>query len=749
MEGSDDHIYYEDEDNKLIQEQFEDLLRSCKKCQDEESQKLITKAFVLAKIAHKDQRRKTGKSIPFITHPIAVAKIVGSEIGFGTTAVVSALLHDVIEDTDYTKEDIQAIFGEIVASIVEGLTKITNVYDAEHNEQAGTFRKMLYTIPQDIRVIFIKVADRLHNMRTMDGMPEDRQIIKAGENLYVYVPLAYQLGLFDIKKELEDLSFKYRHPEEYARIDKLVKDNLETLLNRFNQFIPKIEDALLREQYNFVIKPIYKSYYTTWEKMNKRNISFNEVHNYLSTRIVFQPFDDFTERRQCMNIFAVITELFNVRKGSLQDWVKNPKSNGFEAIVFDVMGQHGGWSEIQVMSKRMAEIADKGYSELETSEESQRDKWIKRISEQLKDKDVSDSDEIEDIENFELGLSKIYIFTPKGKIIALPKGSTIIDFAFSIHTELGLHCIGAKVNNKLESVSYILNSTDQVEILDSINRKPDIKWLDFVVSQKAKTCLKSYFNKERKQLIEEGKHKLEEKLKDLSQYSLDDYLKRLVDGLQCKNEEDLFYKIACGIITDKELDNILKLKTLGILEFWVTKIFPKFGKSSSFQINEPVKFNAKEPYIIDETSAYSVAQCCKPIPGDDAIVYLNGENDLIVHKRNCSIAVKLNANFEKSTTRVIWRPHKSNSFLTNIHIKGIDRPKMILDITHVISEQLNVNMQGFNISANDGIFEGVINSYVFHVDDLNILISNLKKINGVEEVYRITSTYVPELEKSS
>jgi len=726
--------------DRIVKDAFIDLLNSCPRCVDEESRRKITRAFIFAKISHKGQYRKVGGNIPYITHPIAVAKIVGHEIGFGTTSVIAALLHDVVEDCNVALEEIEELFGEKVAIIVDGLTKIkkNSKENTRVSEQAETFRKMLCTIPQDMRVICIKIADRLHNMRTMDGMPDIKQLNKASENLFIYVPLASQLGLIEIRKELEDLSFKYSFQNEYNKLKEIIEKSSDKRNKIYESFAPPLVELLKKDYPDVKILPVTKSLYSTWERMEKKNMSFEEVHNYFVMRIIFSPNSETSERRQCFTIFSELTDKYNVRSGSIQDWIKIPKSNGFEALVCDVMGPHNEWIEVQVMTKRMSEVADKGFSDFGTNEDSQREKWIRSMAEEFTKIDIND---IEDFEKFDVGKSLIYVFTPKGNIVKLPKESTVLDFAFYIHTDLGFRCIGGKVNKKPVSLYHLLNSTDQVEIIDSPHQTPDPKWLDYVITNKAKNSIKSYFSKERKIKADKGKEIFEKLVEDNKFQITPEMMTKLLAELQCKSEDDLFFKISTHESLQQAVVSLLK-PNLGNFFEWVVRILPFFKKNeldkSTFK--PEVDFNPNVPIVIDDTFDYQFAECCTPVRGEIALAYYSPDCNLIIHSQSCPVAVKLNANYSHLTTKVHWRPVKNFATLTTVKITGNDRVRLLLDVTRVISEQLNVNMRSVNIQSDDGLFEGYLDLYIYDYSHLNELISNLKKIKGIHEVERITKS---------
>ncbi|MFN8254969.1 MAG: RelA/SpoT family protein [Bacteroidales bacterium] len=734
-------IYNELHGEEEIKNSFMELLSFCPRCNTLKNKKLLISAYNFAYDAHLGMKRKTGE--PFIAHPLEVCKIVVKEIKLGVTSAVCALLHDVVEDNeDISLEMIAEKFGEKVASIIDGLTKITNVYDDEQNVQAATFRKMLMSIPKDIRVILIKLADRLHNMRTLDGMSENRQIVKAGETLYVYAPLARRLGLNKIGRELEDLSFKFHLPENYNKLMQMIENTREKRDKILDEFKTKMATVLEKEKISYEIIGVRKSLYATWTKMNDKQLSFDEIHNFQTIRLIFKPKGRITERRQCYNIYSLVTDVFMPRKGSLQDLVKNPKANGFEALIVDIMISDGNWREVQILSNRMAEIAERGYSSEKQvgryKEPSERDKWIESIGDQLLNPKKSDLDFLD---NFKLNLyiSEIYVFTPAGKIVKLPRGATVLDFAFQIHTELGFHCIGAKVNKKLVNIGYVLNSADQVEVLDSKSAKPEINWLDIVVSARAKDSLRAYFKKEQKDNVHEGEKRLKEIQASIDMETDEVTINKLVAYFQCKDKLAFYDRVGRNLITRSELIKGFKsVSSPGLFE-GILPSFLRQKNSENIIIPKPY-FSHKSPFIAEEfvdLPEYSLADCCHPIPGDKSIAYKDESENIIIHQISCKNAIRLNAEHGKSVAKVSWKQHKLNQYLATLFLKGMDRKKTVHDLTYVISDQMNVNIKSINISGNNGIYEGTIVVYVSNLDVLNALIVKLKRIDGIMEVRRI------------
>ncbi len=724
-----------------VRKAFLELLNLCPRCRTPKNRKLLISAFNFAYDAHSGMKRKSGE--PFILHPIEVAKIVVKEIGLGITSIVCALLHDVVEDSEeITVDIIRNKFGDKIASIVDGLTKITNVYSDELNVQAATFRKMLMSIPKDIRVILIKLADRLHNMRTLEGMPENRQIVKAGETLYVYAPLARRLGLNKIGRELEDLSFKFHLPENYNKLMQMIDATKEKHEQVIEEFKAKMAIVLDKEKINYEIRGVRKSLYATWMKMNEKNLAFDEIHNFQTLRLIFKPKGRTSERRQCYNVYTLVTDIFMPRRGSLQDMVKNPKANGFEALIVDIMISDGNWREVQILSQRMGEIAERGYSSEKKigydKEPSERDKWIESIGDQLINLKKNDLDFLD---NFKLNLyiSEIYVFTPAGRIIKLPRGATVLDFAFHIHSELGLHCIGAKVNKKLVNIGHVLNSADQIEVLNSEKAFPDKSWLDVVVSARAKDNLKHYFRKQERENISAGEIILKEVQSELEAETDETTIVKLVSYFQTKDQQNLYSRIGSKEITRSGLVRAFKSVTsTGIFE----SILPSFLKVKPVaeKVREKPEFSHKKPFIAEERldePLYTLAECCYPIPGDKSIAYCDENEDVTIHQMACVNAIKLNAEQGRSVAKVVWRSHKQNQYLARIFLKGIDRKKIVHDLTYVISDQMNVNMKSIHIDGNNGIYEGHIVVYVPNLDVLNALVVKLKRIDGIRLARRV------------
>ncbi|NPA37339.1 MAG: bifunctional (p)ppGpp synthetase/guanosine-3',5'-bis(diphosphate) 3'-pyrophosphohydrolase [Chlorobi bacterium] len=729
--------FYTKEEQKEIDLQLRELINSCQKCKNAENEKLIIKAFKLADRAHKGVRRKSGE--PYIFHPIAVARIAAREIGLGTKGVVAALLHDVVEDTDYTVEDIERMFNPKIASIVDGLTKLEGIFLQSESVQIENFRKLLLSMVEDVRVILIKLADRLHNMRTLDSMPENKRLKIAGETLYFYAPLAHRLGLYAIKTELEDLSFKYEHPGIYKEISKKVVAGSLKQLNQINEFAEPIKERLADEGYEFEIKGRPKSIYSIWTKMQKKDLPFEEIYDLLAIRIVFKPLPGMNEKTQCWAIYSMITDIYKPKPDRLRDWISVPKANGYEALHATFMSSSGNWVEVQIRSVRMDEIAEKGFAahwkyKENRDKESELDNWLKKIRELLEN---PDDDSIEFLDDFKLNLfaSEIVVFTPKGDKITLPNGATALDFAFEIHTDLGYRCIGAKVNYKLVPLSHKLKTGDQVEILTSKKQKPKWEWFDFVTTAKAKTRIKQAFRKERKKFIRKGEKILESYLNEKKLAINSKILKKLQHHYNVKNKEELYFNIGKGIIDLKNASKVLSDKPYNK---WVRYWKLSFGKGKDQDKAAPKVDKKKTLLLTDdkEQHNYTIANCCNPIPGDDVIAYQDDDDQLVLHSRKCKTAIKLMSSHGDRIVPAQWESQKILSYIALIKITGIDSLGIVSKLTKVISDDQNVNMRSIHIDSHDGIFEGSIYLYIHHTRDLNNLILKLMKIKGIHTVIR-------------
>jgi GTP pyrophosphokinase len=726
-------------EQRLIQDYYDDLLKACDRKVSDDGIIRIKKAFEFANNAHAGVKRKSGE--PYIIHPLAVAKIVIEEIGLSATSIISALLHDVVEDTDYNLEDISNLFGEKVASIVDGLTKLSEEFTPQHDsKQANNFRKMLMTLSDDVRVILIKLADRLHNMRTLDSMPPHKQLKIAAETLYIFSPLAHRLGLYAIKSELEDLSLKYKHPDAFNQIQFRLQNQREKRDYLVTEFIRPIEEKLLQEGVEFTIKERLKSIYSIWNKMQTKGVSFDEVYDLLAIRIVFNPKPNISEKRQCFDILSLVTDIYKPKPDRIRDWITMPKANGYEALHVTVMGPQGKWVEIQIRTQRMDEIAERGFAahykyKNINDVENELDRWLQKIKEMLRN---PESDALEFLDEFKMNLftSEIVVFTPKGRMVTLPKNATVIDFAYEIHTELGNHCIGAKINHKLVPVSHVLQSGDQIEILSSKTQSPQLAWLTFLITAKAKTKVKQSFKLDRKKHIEQGRKIIEDQLSKFNITPSSDTLKKLALYYNLTNKEQLYSQVGMGFLELDNLDEVLQTRRENKLaKFWKLTFTPKPAEPE-----HPAKIDKKAPYILKEDpeeTNYSLAKCCNPIPGDDVVGYISDDEHIIIHKRNCVEAMKIMARQGDSIITAEWTKFKKLSYLSRIKLSGFDRVGMVNEITTIISKQHNINMRTVHFDAHDGIFEGDLYLYIHNLEDLNELISRLMKIKGIDAIERI------------
>lgn len=720
-------------DQELIENAFEELLTVLRKDTTDEEKQRIRHAFEFAKEAHNGIKRRSGE--PYILHPIAVARIAAKEIGLGTKSVMAALLHDVVEDTDYSVEDIGGIFGPKIASLVDGLTKIREVMGADTSLQAESFRKMILTLADDVRVILIKIADRLHNMRTLASMPEHKQVKIASETLYIFAPLAHRMGLHAIKTELEDLSLKYEHPEEYDVIAKKIETYHREYSGLFEKFIEPIRTSLNRNEYEYTITARTKSVYSVWYKMQRRNISFDEIYDLLAVRIVFKPKPLQPEKWQCWNIYSLITDLYSPKPERIRDWVSVPKANGYEALHLTVMGPSGQWFEVQIRSVRMDEIAEKGlaahwkYKGEGGEGSSELDKWLAGIKELL---EQPDSNALDFLDEFKLNLyaKEIRVFTPRGHMKTLPKGATALDFAYDIHTEIGDTCIGAKVNHKLVPMSYKLQSGDQVEILTSEKQRPQKEWLHFIITAKAKSHIDAYFKKDRKEAVKKGISQFEKIVRELELPHTSEPLKKILSSFKLLNKEELYVKLGTGEISGEELIKDLKKKVENrFMKYWKLQFFKNDRDEEDKKEKE---LEGEEP---QKNADIVISPCCSPIPGDD-VVGMNIGGKVTVHKRKCPEAIRLMASYGDKIVPVRWVTQQVMSFPAVMEIRGIDRVGIVSEITTIISKDIRVNMRTVHFETKDGIFEGMIQLYVHNTDDLNRLIAKISGVKGVESVTR-------------
>ena len=727
------------DEQEMIETAFDDLIKSLRKGTTEESMKMIRRAFEFAREAHQGVRRKSGE--PYILHPLAVAKIAVKEIGLGTKSAVAALLHDVVEDTDYTVEDIANLFGPKIASLVDGLTKISEVMGSNTTKQAESFRKMILTLADDVRVILIKIADRLHNMRTLDSMPEHKQVKIASETLYIYAPLAHRMGLHAIKTELEDLSLKYENPVEYQELEKRIYDYRDEHTGLYQQFIAPIRERLTESGYRYDITARTKSVYSVWSKMQRRHISFEEIYDLLAVRIVFDPKDNQPEKWQCWNIYSLITDMYSPKPERIRDWVSVPKANGYEALHLTVMGPGGKWIEVQIRSRRMDEIAEKGlaahwkYKGDNAEASNEVDKWLAGIKEML---EQPGTDALEFLDEFKLNLfaKEIRVFTPKGEMRTLPKGASVLDFAYDIHTEIGNSCIGGKVNHKLVPMSHRLQSGDQVEVLTSDKQKPQSDWLDFIVTAKARNNILMVFRREKKEQIRIGTTMFEKLLEDMKLPFGAENLNKALLHLKLQHKDDLYVSLAKGHLDIEDVRKALKKKSENkFVKYWKLQFF-KSDKDKSVPDKEEEKGKVIND-ITDDASDFIIAPCCNPIPGDDVVGMKIDGDKITVHKRKCPEAIRLMSSYGDKIVPVKWVSHKIMSFLAVIKLNGIDSIGIVSDITMIISKESNVNMRTVHFETKDGIFEGMIHLYVHNTADLNNLMMKIASLKGVENVSRV------------
>ena len=733
------------EDERLIKEKWEELLQSCTKiCKNDEDWEFIKRAFFLAKEAHGGVRRRSGE--PYLLHPIAVAKIVVDEIGLGVKSVVAALLHDVVEDTEYTVEDMERIFGPKIAKMVDGLTKMSGVFNADTSEQAEYFRKVLLTLSDDVRVILIKIADRLHNMRTLGAMPMNKQIKITGETIYLFAPLAYRLGLYSIKSELEDLCMKYRFPQQYAEITQKLQESEASRREFINKFNAPIIASLNRDNINFEISGRVKSLYSIWSKMQRKQIPFEEVYDLFAIRIVFQPLPFPSEKTQCWQIFSTITDIYTPKPDRLRDWISMPKANGYEALHSTVMGPDGVWVEVQIRTQRMEEIAERGFAAhwkyknaSLSNNEDELDRWLKKIRDAL---NGPTENAVDFLDNFKLSLytSEIAVFTPKGEARKMPYGATALDFAYDIHSKIGNSAIGAKINHKIEPITTQINSGDQIEIITADNARPKAEWLDIVTTTKAKQAIKSFLKRERQNNIERGMKMLEERMQQLNTPLSGRVLRKIVPIYESNNKEELYSKIGAGIVDLKDLDKVLKVNaTSKILKFWTLFINKKEDEEGDDAENpEPNKAKAEESATASEPQ-FVMAECCKPIPGDSVVGYKDpASNRIIVHKSDCKELDRLAAQFGRNILKdeIKWSQHKAMSYLSTIELRGIDRTGILLDLAKTVSEDFSINIRQINIQTHDNIFEGTISLYVKDAEGLHAIMDKIRKIKGIDTVKR-------------
>ena len=741
-------------DEQMIQDGFNDLLQDYLNSNHRRKVERITKAFNFAKQAHDGVKRRSGE--PYIMHPIAVAKIVCSEMGLGSTSICAALLHDVVEDTEYTVEDIRNMFGDKIAQIVDGLTKISGgIFGEQASAQAENFRKLLLTMSDDIRVILIKIADRLHNMRTLGSMLPAQQFKIAGETLYLYAPLAHRLGLFSIKTELEDLSFKYEHPQEYEAIRRKLEATASARELLFKHFAEPVDAKLKAMGLNYEMKARVKSIYSIWNKMQAKKVAFEDIYDIYAVRIIFDPLPGVDEKNQCWDIYSAITDIYRIRPDRIRDWVSRPKANGYQALHLTVMGPDGQWVEIQIRSRRMDDIAEKGfaahwkYKENHVEEDTELDKWLQTITEILESPDPNALDFLDTIK-LNLFSSEIFVFTPKGELKTLPQGATALDFAYALHSDVGNKCIGAKVNHKLVPLSHKLSSGDQVEVLTSRSQTPQAEWLNFVTTARARTKITAVVRRIRKETIKGGEAKVLAACQKSGVEPSAQNLDKLAMYYGFSKRDDLYYSVEKGdVVLPENVRKLFREKDENGLFKYVKQALrraTKYSKSTpeeavnETQTKEKPVYDKKKPYILKEEAFernYVIAECCKPIPGDESLGFINDDGNVVVHKRSCPIAMRLKSSFGERILNTVWSSHQLSSFEATLEVKGIDSLGVLNEITKIISEEFNVYIIRLLIEAKDGVFEGRIKLKVHDVEDIQKLCVRLSKIENIKSVSRI------------
>lgn len=728
-----------EKENKEIAQQYKELLRISYQSLSKEDKKLIRTAFDTAVEAHKEQRRKTGEA--YIFHPISVAKIVAEQIGLDATSIAAALLHDVVEDTDYTLEDLEGLVGTTVTRIVHGLTKISHLKkDRDVSLQAENFRKMLLTLHDDVRVIIIKIADRLHNMMTLDGLAEYKQVKIASETLYIYAPLAHRIGLYNVKTTLEDLGFKYTEPLHYNKIKNNIEEDKEFQDAYIESFTNLVHGALDKELLKYEIKGRSKSIYSIHKKMLKQNVPFNQIFDKFAIRIIYQATPE-QEKFIAWKIYSILTDHFVPNPTRLRDWITAPKSTGYEALHITVMGPEQKWIEVQIRSERMHEIAERGYAAHFKYKQGEQkeigiETWLDRLQEVL---ESNNTDAVDFVQDFKLNLyaKEIFVFTPKGELKSLPKGATALDFAFHVHTEVGIKTRGARVNNKLVPLSYKLKSGDHVDIITSENVKPTPNWIDFVITSRARAKIKASLNDEKKRIAAEGKESLRRKLKHLKVSMDDKCLRYMVRYFKVNTTQDLFYKVGMGTITNKEIKTYASDYTNTLLTFFKKRI-RNFQKRTG-QLKEIKEIPTYDKLVFGkdkETLAYTFSKCCNPIPGDPVFGFVTVGEGIKVHQKECPNAIALNANYAYRIIDARWIDSTAEEYAANLTLTGIDNLGLVNEVTQLISNAMHVNISKLSFEANDGVFEGRISVRVKNKNILEKLVDRLKKLQGIEKVQR-------------
>jgi GTP diphosphokinase / guanosine-3',5'-bis(diphosphate) 3'-diphosphatase len=737
-----------EQENKAIINRYRSLLRVWN-IEKPEDRKLIRKAFNLAVEAHKDMRRRTGE--PYVFHSIEVARIVAGEIGLGKTSIACALLHDVVEDTEYTLSDIETMFGHTVAKIIDGLTKIKDIFDHSSSSlQAENFKKMLLTLSDDVRVILIKLADRLHNMRTLDAMPHDKQLKVASETLFLYAPLAHRFGLYAIKTELEDLALKYTEPDIYSTISEKLAESLKERKRFIGKFILPIKKSLGQQQFDYEIITRDKSIYSIWNKMKKKEVPLEEIYDLFAIRIIIDTPRE-TEKVDCWRVYSIITDHYRPNIDRLRDWISIPKANGYEALHTTVMSHEGHWVEVQIRTRRMDEIAEKGYAAhwrykgaAPGLSEANINNWLERIRDMLQSSDSNALNFLDDFQGF-LFTDEIYLFTPHGELRNLPANSTVLDFAYAIHSEIGNSCIGAKVNHKLAPLNFKLKSGDQVEILTSKKQFPKSDWFEYVVTARARTQIKYAIKEDKKKYIDQGKAKLMEYLAQLNIEFDSKKLKKLQQKYNYVSITDLYFDIANNLIGLKEIRDCCGIPEK---ESWFSKVIWPFTKSKQSEhktLTETVLDKLQEhdglakDYRTPEKISYEIANCCNPIPGDEIVGFIKTDDAISIHRTNCPIAISQMSRYGNKIIKTKWNDKESIGFLTGIRIYGIDKKGFINETIKIITEDFNLNIKSFHLETHGEMIDGSIMLFVYSIDNLNNLVRRLKELPEIKKIDRINA----------
>ena len=738
------YVINPEEERREILKRYRNLLSAWGKAGEQKNKRMVRKAFNLAVTAHKDMRRKSGE--PYIYHPLEVARIVAGDIGLGETSIICALLHDVVEDTNYTVDDIRRMFGDKIASIIDGLTKIKEIFDhTGTSAQAENFRKILLTLSDDVRVILIKLADRLHNMRTLDSMTPEKQLKIASETIYLFAPLAHRLGLYAIKSELEDLALKYTEPEIYASIAHKLEETAVSRTRFINKFIYPIRKSLASQGLVFEIIGREKSIYSIWQKMKTKQIPFEEVYDLFAVRIILDSELE-NEKYQCWQAYSIVTDYYSPKQNRLRDWISSPKANGYESLHTTVMSHTGQWVEVQIRTRRMNEIAEKGYAahwkyKEKVNNESGIDRWLNKIKELLQ---TPDPNALTFLDEFKLNLfaDEIIVFTPKGEVKTLPSRSTALDFAYNIHSEIGNQCIGAKVNHRLVALNHPLNNGDQVEIITSKKQHPREEWIDFVATARARSYIKDALKEHKKLFAEEGRRMLEGFFGELGVEPSKSHIMRFQECSKIGSTIDLYYKIAQGELGIKDLKECLQQHDKGKWLNIITRPFSRSKPHVPQKLSEDVreKMRQKQEPLIEDEVEYRISDCCNPIPGDDIIGFKANEGQIWIHRTNCQEAIQLMSKCGNRIIRTNWTSREANTYLAGVKLGGFDNRGLINEITKVITEKMNLNIRSFHIDSTGEIYEASIMVLVSGVDVLHQLMAELKKVQGIENVSRINAS---------